>query len=329
METRMVELTPVLDTISEWDGIERAIIELFRKEIYLPLIKTIGGTSKTLSNSNNDLLEAIRTGRISFYRGKFTGKLNAGISKDLKALGAMWDRKTGTFKLPTSSLPYDVRSAISASYSTYQQKMRKVDDLLAQNLPEQIADKLNTEKFFDSALWKTEKGLQQSMQKISVGPQLTPERRKIIAEEWSGNMKLWVKNFTEEEIKTLRKDLEKSIFAGNRYETAVASIQKSYGVSERKAKFLARQETSLALAKFKEARYADSGVQYYKWGCVAGTKQHPVRPSHKALEGKVFRWDDPPITTMPGEPQRRNNPHQDYNCRCFAIPLVGHKEIKE
>jgi hypothetical protein len=34
------------------------------------------------------------------------------------------------------------------------------------------------------------------------------------------------------------------------------------------------------------------GVHEYRWSCVAGTKNHPVRLWHKALEGKIFRSTD-------------------------------------
>lgn len=99
-------------------------------------------------------------------------------------------------------------------------------------------------------------------------------------------------------------------------------IQDSYDVSANKAKLLALQETSLLMGKFKQVRYADSGVQEYRWGCVAGTKNHPVPPWHKALEGKIFRWDGPPITSKLGEPVHRSNSGEDFNCRCFARPIV-------
>ena len=164
-----------------------------------------------------------------------------------------------------------------------------------------------------------------SIKNITVGPQLTKEQAARIADEWQTNMKLWVKDFTEKEILKLRKDVKSSVFTGNRYESMVSKIQKSYGVSANKAKFLARQETSLLMTKFKETRYKDVGVNEYEWRCVAGSKNHPVRPAHKKLEGLRFSWDNPPITTAPGEPVRRNNPGQDYNCRCFAKPIVRFK----
>lgn len=322
---KTIELKPIKESTEDFEAIEKKIKEVFRREVYLPAIRELNGPSKTLTNAREDLLEAIRTGRITFYRGTFSGRFNASISKELKSLGARWDRKTGTFKISQSLLPYEVRGNISASESRFQEKISKIDKQLAKILPEEIADKVKVEHMFDRTLWKTNKSLQESVKGITVAPDLTPEMRKRIAAEWQDNMKIWIKDFTQEEISKLRKDLQKSVFTGNRYETAAQSIKKSYGVTENKAKFLARQETALLMAKFKETRYQAAGIDQYKWQTVAGTKNHPVRPSHKILEGKIFRWDDPPITTPPGEAQRRNNPGQDYNCRCFAKPIVTFK----
>lgn len=123
----------------------------------------------------------------------------------------------------------------------------------------------------------------------------------------------------------LRKQVMAAAFRGNRYDALVKTIQRSYGVTVSKAKFLAHQETNLLMAKFKETRYTDAGIVEYRWRCVTGSKLHPVRPSHKALDGKIFRFDDPPITTPPSEAPRRNNPGEDYGCRCTAVPVVRRK----
>lgn len=320
-----IQLTPIKETTSDFDRLERAIKDLFLKEIYFPTLALLGEPKKTIQNANDELLDAIRSGRIAFNRGSFSGRFNSGISKELRGLGAQWDRKTRTWKIPQSALPYDVRAAISSSEVRFAEKIARIDERLAKILPEEFADKLQASKFFDASLWKVDKDFNSTLKKITVPPQLSDEARKRIADEWQGNMRLWIKDFSQEEILKLRKGMQKSVFAGNRYESAVKTIQKSYGVTENKAKFLARQETSLLMTKFKETRYTEAGVIEYRWGCVAGSKNHPVRPWHKSLEGKIFRWDNPPITTKPGEAVRKNNPGQDYNCRCYAKPIVRFK----
>lgn len=327
IQVKTVELAPIKESSEDYEAIEKAIKILLKKEIYYPILRELDQKQTALQNARlpDSLAMAIKFGRIQFSRGVFSGKFSASISRELKKLGAQWERRTATFRLPQAALPIEVRHAILSSQVRFQEKLSAIDKQLSKIVPEGIADKLKVSKLFDTALWKVDRDFQKTVKGLTVAPKLTPERRLRLADEWQNNMKLWIKDFTEKEIVELRKNMQKTVFAGNRYESAVKTIQKSYGVSANKAKFLARQETSLLMTKFKESRYTDSGVMEYKWSCVAGSKNHPVRPWHKALEGKVFTWDNPPITTKPGEPVRRNNPGQDYNCRCFARPIVKFK----
>lgn len=319
-------LKPIKESAEDWDKLEQTLVEWFRKEIYVPVFKSLGASPVRLTNSRTDLYDALRSGRVSFGQGAFSGRFNASVSRELEEMGARWDRRRAAWLIRKSALPLDVIQVIEASTSQFKRKLAAIDKELAQILPEEIAGKLSVEQIFDASLWKVDREFRETVKSITVSPTLTDEARKRIASEWQTNMRLWVKDFTEAEIIKLRTNLKTAAFAGNRYESAVKTIQKSFGVSQNKAKFLARQETSLLMTKFKETRYSEAGVMEYRWGCVAGSKFHPVRPWHKALEGKVFRWDDPPITTKPGEPVRRNNPGQDYNCRCFAKPIVRFRD---
>jgi SPP1 gp7 family putative phage head morphogenesis protein len=323
-------LKPIKESTEDYDKVERKIKELFRKEIYFPIMRVLGLGQKTLMNAKYDLLEAIKYGRIQFYRGVFKGRFNADISKELKALGAQWDNRTGTWKLSQTSLTQEIKAAIQASESRFQHKIDLIDKKLTQFLPEEIADRLKVDHIFDSTLWKVQREFDKTIRGITVAPQLTKEQRARIAKEWQNNLKLYIKEWTQKEIVELRKSMQQSVFAGNRYETAVKTIEKSYDVSTNKAKFLARQETGLLMAKFKETRYQDAGVTKYKWTCVAGTPAHPVRPAHKALDGKVFSWDNPRELDKNGhvnssgahKPGDNKNPGEDYNCRCYAKPIV-------
>lgn len=325
MKTKVIELRPIKESTEDYERLEEAVKQVWRKYLYAPIMKALGYSPTKLTNSKHGLADALRTGRITYYRGQFSGRFSSTISKELKSYGAEWDRRTGTFRLPQSSLPHELRAVIAASERQFRAKIAGIDKTLSQILPDEIAEKLHATKIFDTTLWKVEREFADTVKNITVAPKLTDLQRQKIAAEWNNNMKLWIRDWTAEEITKLRGEMQKTIFTGNRYESAVKTIQKSYGVSQNKAKFLARQETGLLMAKYKETRYADAGIMEYRWGCVAGSPKHPVRPWHKALEGKIFRWDHPPVTTKPGEPVRRNNPGEDYNCRCFARPIVRAK----
>lgn len=322
---KIKELKPVRESTEDYDAIERRIRDAFRQFLYLPLMRELGAKPNTLKLENakrSSLLDAIATGQIAFDRGTFTGKFNAQTTKEIKSLGGVWDKKTASFKISKAGLPKDVRDAIATSEARFQQKLADIDKQLSRNLPAEIAGKIRTANLLDSTLWRVDRELSKTLKGIHLPSALTPEQSRRIADEWQENLDLWIKGFAEEEILKLRSEIKESAFKGNRQESIIKLIQKSYGVTLNKAKFLAQQETSLLLSKFKETRYVDAGLNEYKWRCVKGSPAHPVRPAHKALDGSIQSWNNPPITSPSGEPARRNHPGQDYRCRCTAIPIV-------
>jgi SPP1 gp7 family putative phage head morphogenesis protein len=318
----MITLPPIKESASDFESIEKHIKELFKREVYFPLLRELKSKVRlTNAAKPSALVAALFSGRITFNLGIFSGRFNAAIAKELSDLGAQFDRRSGCYRLHFADIPRSLKAVISASDYRFQLKLKKMDEKLDQILPG-IAEKLKIESLFDRIVHKVESKFQDSVKNIVIAPTLTAHAKARISDQWSNNMQLWIKDFSEKEIKKLRSDLRVSAYAGNRYGSAVKAIQASYGVTSNKAKFLARQETSLLMTKLKQVRYQDSGVDYYKWVCIHDSK---VRQMHKRLDGKVFRWDTPPIVNEKGE---RKNPGQDFGCRCFARPIVGYSPGK-
>lgn len=331
MRQQIIELKPVRENPTDYDAIEKEIREVLRKKIYLPIMRVLTGKSEVtpLANaSDNDgpttgyLSRALRKGYITFSRGVFSGRLSAKVSKELRALGAVWDKKTKTYRLLKSQLPANVIDAAELGTGAYLKRLAKADEELRKILPAEVADAVKLADKFDKTIFEVDGAIRASFGKLAIQPTLTAAERKIIAEEWEENARLYIRNFTKSETAKLRAMIKANALKGLRFEHAIASIQKSYGVSERKAKFLAKQETSLLMSNLKKARYTGAGSNEYRWRCVAGSPKHPVRPSHKKLDGTIQRWDAPPITTGPNQPVRRCAPGEDFECRCTAIPIV-------
>ena len=100
-------------------------------------------------------------------------------------------------------------------------------------------------------------------------------------------------------------------------------IQKEYSVTRRKAQALARDQVSTLNAKISKMQQEDAGCTKYRW---SSSKDSRVRDCHRALDGKIFRWDDPPemwYETKAGRVYtgRHCHPGEDYCCRCVAIPV--------
>lgn len=312
-------LKPLPTRPKYWEDLEKALIKEWKRLFYAPLIKEIGASERILQNTLDDLLTAIRNGKIQYVRGHFEGAFNSVLSKELKRLGAEWDRTHGWWKIPNSKLTPDVRMAIGISESKFKEMAARVDKKLSSVVPTELADQFKLEKIFDSTIYSFNKDFEASVKSISVKVQLTKEQREKIRKEYTENMKLYVRKWTEDEIIKLRKQVQSNVSAGMRYEGLVKIIKDSKRVSDNKAQFLARQETNLLLTEMRKQRYTDVGVNKYKWVTLHDDK---VRHRHRQLDGKVISWDNPPIVTEPGEAVRRAHAGADFNCRCIAHPVI-------
>lgn len=327
MKPKRIELRPIRTRPSDFDALEDEIRKLFRELIYAPLVKLLGGSERAILNSKSDLTRALMAREIVYESGRFTGRFRAAVTKELKALGAVWDKRTSSFSVPIGQLPGDVRATIQASAERFRKTADKIEKALGQGLPAEVAKAARLDRFFSDALFRVDTEFKETVKGIAIAPKFTKEQADRIAAEYTKNMQLYIQDWTEKEIKELRERVAEKAVRGERYESLAKEIQASYGVSQRKAKFLARQETSLLMTKFKQVRYESAGVRKYKWATVHNPKdsspdEHKpgnVRYYHGLLDGKVFSWENPPIVDEKGN---RKNPGQDCNCRCTAIPIV-------
>jgi len=333
---KIIRLKPILEDTSYYDKIEKRIKELFKKEFYYPLLNLLDVEKKIINSVDDNLKKAIMSGKIYYSNGKFHGKFTSSISKQLVKYGAEWNKKDSTYSIKIEDLPMDIRSSISLSQRRYDERLNGIDKKLSNFDINSMLSKLNIAPIFDENINKVDKTFEESIKSITVVPRLSKNQRSRIAQEWQNNLELYIKNFADEQTRDLRKKVQDNVFVkGNRRESLIKGFMESYNVTENKAKFWARQETNLLMAKYKETKYTEAGVNEYEWRCVhmphqpspnAIYKAGEVRYSHGILEGKIFSWKDPPVTTPPGQSQRRNNPGQDYNCRCFALPIVRFKK---
>lgn len=298
-----------------WHDIERAIKEIFDELIYAP-IKAVSGI-EIQNRRETSLIAAIRSGRVQYRDGAFTGEVNSSISKELHAIGAKYDGRGKKWVL-TVAPPADVQLAqaqADARFAATKSNILRVLD----GIPADTGAKLAQAKLEGKYAWSIRhmnEDFVKSVKAVTVAPQLTPEQERNLAREYSTNMDLYIKDFTQKNILKLREQVKAATFGGLRPGSLQDMIQKNYKVTRAKAGFLARQETSLLLSKFHEERYKDVGVRKYKWST---SNDSHVRHDHKRLNGKIFSWDDPPVVNL--NTGKRANPGEDYECRCVPIPI--------
>lgn len=319
-KVREETLPPLREQTDFYDSIEAEMVRAFREKIFVPLAADLNVKPSKVTNAKQSPLgKAIQLGKITYADGTFSGSFEATTTKELKSLGATWDKKTSSFKLPIEKLPYDIRAEISSSDARQIAVMAKLETTLAKISPEEVAAAVKAKGLFDDTLWKSDVELRKQLNPVAIVPKLTDSQRARIAEDYTTNLQLYIKDWTEKQIIKMRKEVQELALKGARQDQVIEMLKENYGQSQSKAKFLARQETSLMLSKFRQTRYEQSGVEEYVWQCVVGSPKHPVRPQHKKLDGTRQRWDNPPITNEKGE---RNHPGEDFNCRCVARPIV-------
>lgn len=319
----MITAAPIHESPEDFEEIEAELLRVWREEIFAPLIEELHVNlpiqNKKGSSDKSPLEEAIATGRVWFFRGKFSGRFDSRISRELKKMGAVRDLAQGGWKIPRSKLPAAMKRAIDLSSARMDQVVRNITRKLSEMDPERIAQKMDIGPLFDRALFRVDGKLDRTLRAITVRPQMDDAGKKKLATDWSKNLDKYIVDFTKRQVLTLRERVEKSVFAGNRHEYLARLIQQRYGVTANKAKFLARQETSLMMSKYKQVRYEACGSPGYIWKCAAGSPLHPVRHDHKELKDTYQTWASPPITDV--RTGRRNHPGEDYNCRCTARPV--------
>jgi SPP1 gp7 family putative phage head morphogenesis protein len=116
----------------------------------------------------------------------------------------------------------------------------------------------------------------------------------------------------------IEQDVQRGVRAGRRHEPMAAEIKARYGVSDARAKLIARDQVSKFNGDLNHARQTEMGIKRYTW---ATSGDERVRDGHADLDGKVFSWDDPPVVDE--KTGRREHPGGDYQCRCVALPELS------
>jgi len=122
--------------------------------------------------------------------------------------------------------------------------------------------------------------------------------------------KYFIKNLPEEATGQIKTIAQMGLQRGASGKDIATEIEKRFGITRRRAEFIARDQVSKFNGALTALRQQEMGVTQYVWRTVGDNR---VRPEHEEREDKVFNWSDPPDGGHPGE---------DYNCRCVAEPVL-------
>ena len=121
-----------------------------------------------------------------------------------------------------------------------------------------------------------------------------------------------IKSLPSEELERVAGIIERGLQQGVRFTDISKSLQKSFGITRRRATLIARDQTTKLNSSLTRLRQEEVGIEEYIWQ-TSGDER--VRPTHRVNDGKKFKWNTPPKVT--------GHPGNDVNCRCVAIPVIG------
>jgi SPP1 gp7 family putative phage head morphogenesis protein len=318
----MKQLKPIRHEEKFYKNIEQKLYDEMVKAMLKPIEEIMAKYNRRIKkNAKYTALEnAIQSGQVQYIKDRFEGKFNAQISKQLKESGAKYSRSRKAWYILYNNLPSQVQiSIVSAKHQfkmMHDEIMEKLDaDVINQRIEEaQLQAELA--ETYDDAVKIMDKEFQDTIKSVTVAPDLNKEAISYLTRDYTENTDLYVRTFIDEQIVDMRKKVWDNTFNGYRASTLESIITQQYQTTQKKAKFLARQETSLLLSKYKQQRYEQVGIAKYRW---SATKDSRTRDRHAHLNGQIFSWNEPPVTDDNGN---RNHPGEDFNCRCVAIPVI-------
>lgn len=119
-----------------------------------------------------------------------------------------------------------------------------------------------------------------------------------------------IKSLGTNTLDELEKLITRGLADGMRAEQLGAEIAKRWGIAERHARLIARDQIGKLNGQITRARHKELGIARFRWLTMRDPK---VRPRHRPMEGKVFAYegaDVPPF--FPG---------QEICCRCQEEPV--------
>ncbi len=91
-------------------------------------------------------------------------------------------------------------------------------------------------------------------------------------------------------------------------------VQRRGGFTKSRAMLIARTEVSRTASLLTQTRAEAVGSEGYQWET---SKDGAVRPSHRAMQGKFVRWNDPPMLD-----DLTGHAGALPNCRCWPRPII-------
>lgn len=146
---------------------------------------------------------------------------------------------------------------------------------------------------------------------LGAEPWLETKRREFIRE----NTRL-IRSIGEDLRANIERVISEGAQAGVPTKRLAAQLSERFGIADRRALLIARDQVAKLNGQITAQRFADAGVKRAIW---RSSQDERVRKRHREIDGVVFDLNNPPRSGVRGE---RQLPGVPINCRCVAEPIL-------
>lgn len=122
-----------------------------------------------------------------------------------------------------------------------------------------------------------------------------------------------IKGLADETVKRVQQVVTTAVINGQPATVLRKTLTEQFQIADRRAQLIARDQISKLTSDLNRIRHEQAGITTYTWRTSADER---VRPRHRALEGKVYKYGEA-TGAEGGLP-----PGQPIRCRCVAAAIV-------
>lgn len=179
---------------------------------------------------------------------------------------------------------------------------------------------------FRSASEANRRDLKKAMKNAGFTVEFTPsgKERRLLRDSIARNVRL-IKSIPSQHHNKVRQLVETALDRGKDLGYLRKELTHRFGVTERRADFIARDQTAKAFEDLSRVRMESVGVTHAVWMHRSGSKE--PRPTHKGvMNRKVFPLKEGLFDPAIG---KKTFPGQEPNCRCTQRFVLDPSKIKE
>jgi SPP1 gp7 family putative phage head morphogenesis protein len=152
--------------------------------------------------------------------------------------------------------------------------------------------------------------------------------RQIMKAAVNENVAL-IKSIGAEYLGNVEKAVYRSITTGQGVAELIPQLEKYEGITYRKAKNIALDQTRKTYSVINKSRMKSAGLRKFKWS-HSGGGLHP-RESHQKIDGEIFSFNDLEAeqAALGVPPEDLGFPGVPINCGCTAIPVIDFSDEDE